>query len=238
MVITDLGQQHGSVEVEKADSFDSKLDFIRSLASPIRSPQRRKGGTLYNLPPSSPSPFPNCVGTTFRCSKSSSPNSDKMCDGVATLSTASSDGISTSTRHVSGCNTPMLSGACFEVEERGEPQGSSLSGCNNPIWSGPCSEVEEDMETCVPNVNHPPMKEFVHSSPLKQRKKRCARVVSALARHSHGYKSLRSAFEAMDKDGDGRLDRRAHDSLRHRWSVRDDDTAFFRNSSEYLRRLY
>lgn len=135
---------------------------------------------------------------------------------MGTLSTASSDGVGTrspsrraSSICGSGCNTPMISYTGLDVEQRRERRGSSVSGCNTPSgWAGSTfseSEVDQDLGSCSPRID-----EYLQSptcSPtLKQRRQRCARVVSALAQNSaYGYRSLQSAFEAMDKNGDGRL---------------------------------
>eukprot|EP00746_Dinoflagellata_sp_MGD_P160966 gnl/MRDRNA2_/MRDRNA2_87955_c0_seq1.p1 gnl/MRDRNA2_/MRDRNA2_87955_c0~~gnl/MRDRNA2_/MRDRNA2_87955_c0_seq1.p1 ORF type:complete len:284 (+),score=34.52 gnl/MRDRNA2_/MRDRNA2_87955_c0_seq1:70-921(+) len=194
-------------DVREGDAFECKLDFIRNLASPVKSPQRRRPGNLYNIaPPFSTSPLRRIEGTSFGCPKSCSPNSDKMCDGVGTLSTASSDGVESSRRasSISGCDTPLLSHA---GEERQDHQSCAVSGCNTPGWSGSaCSDIEEDLEQVSQT---PEIQEFVSKSKLQQRRERCARVVSALAERSdyklYGYKSLRAAFEALDRDGDGRL---------------------------------
>jgi len=146
------------------------LDFIRNLASPIKSPQRRRPGNLYNVPPFSTSPLRRVEDTSFGGPKSCSPNSDKMCDGVGTLSTASSDGVESSRRasSVSGCNTPLLSQT---GEERHDRHGGTVSGCNTPMWSGSaCSDIEEDLEPGSPGIQ-----EFVSQSKFQRRKQRSTR---------------------------------------------------------------
>jgi len=203
MAYTDQLQE--SKDFREADGFE--ILHLKNLASPIKSPQRRRPGNLYNtVPPFSTSPLikRRVEDTSFRCPKSCSPNSDKMCDGVGTLSTASSDGVESSRRasSISGCNTPLLS---HTGEERQDRQSCTVSDCNTPGWSGSaCSDIEEDIEPGSPGIQ-----EFVSKSKFQRRKQRCARVVSALAESAdyklYGYKNLRAAFEALDRDGDGRL---------------------------------